>query len=107
MLAMSTVVPNNSELATPKIVSQLVWPDGFDVSLSGLNLAFLGYLNSGQIKLNKYLLNWPDGIFKRRFYGSDIPKVSGLSIITNMQIPNTIENIYVLGSLSKSSKEFL
>jgi colanic acid biosynthesis glycosyl transferase WcaI len=76
-------------------------------TLSGLNLAFVGYLNSGQIKLNKYLLNWPDGIFKRRFYGSDIPKVSGLSIITNMQIPNTIENIYVLGSLSKSSKEFL
>ena len=88
-----------------KNVSKIPYDRNF--TLSGLNLAFLGYLNSGQIKLNKYLLNWPDGIFKRRFYGSDIPKVSGLSIITNMQIPNTIENIYVLGSLSKSSKEFL
>ena len=88
-----------------KNVSKIPFDRNF--TLSGLNLAFLGYLNSGQIKLNKYLLNWPDGIFKRRFYGSDMPKVSGLNIITNIKIPNTIENIYVLGSLSKSSKEFL
>ena len=72
-----------------------------------MNLAFLGSYSRGDIKKNNYLINWPDGIFKSRFYGSDIPKVSGLSIITNIQIPNTIENIYVLGSLSKSSKEFL
>jgi hypothetical protein len=88
-----------------KNVSKIPYDRNF--TLSGLNLAFLGYLNSGQIKLNKYLLNWPDGIFKSRFFGSDVPKVSGLNIITNIKIPNTIENIYVLGSLSKSSKEFL
>ena len=88
-----------------KNVSKIPFDRNF--TLSGLNLAFLGYLNSGQIKLNKYLLNWPDGIFKRRFYGSDVPKVSGLNIVINIKIPNTIENIYVLGSLSKSSKEFL
>lgn len=76
-------------------------------SLSGLNLAFLGFLSSGEIKLNKYLINWPDGIFKMRFFGNKIPKVSGLDIITNIKIPNTIENIYILGSLSKNSKEFL
>jgi UDP-N-acetyl-D-mannosaminuronic acid transferase (WecB/TagA/CpsF family) len=72
-----------------------------------LNLAFLGFLSSGRIKLNKYLLNWPDGIFKWRFFGFDIPKVSGLDIITNIKIPNMIENIYILGSLSKVSKEYL
>jgi glycosyltransferase involved in cell wall biosynthesis len=88
-----------------KNVSKIPFDRNF--TLSGLNLAFLGYLNSGQIKLNKYLLNWPDGIFKRRFYGSNMPKVSGLNIITNIIIPNIIENIYVLGSLSKFSKEFL
>ncbi len=76
-------------------------------ALSGLNLAFLGFLSSGVIKLNKYLLNWPDGIFKRRFFGISIPKVSGLDMITNIKIPNIIENIYILGSLTKNSKEFL
>jgi len=88
-----------------KNVSKIPFDRNF--TLSGMNLAFLGYLNSGEIKLNQYLLNWPDGIFKRRFYGSDIPKISGLSIIKNIIIPNIIENIYILGLLSKSSKEFL
>jgi len=76
-------------------------------SLSGLNLAFLGYLNSKEINLHNYLLNWPDGIFKARFYGKKIPKISGLNIINNLEIPNIIEKIYVLGVLSKASKEFL
>ena len=88
-----------------KNVSKIPFDRNF--TLSGMNLAFLGYLNSGEIKLNQYLLNWPDGIFKRRFYGSDIPKISGLNIIKNIIIPNIIENIYILGLLSKSSKEFL
>jgi glycosyltransferase involved in cell wall biosynthesis len=85
--------------------SQIPYDKNF--ALSGFNLAFLGYLNSKKINLHKYLLNWPDGIFKGRFYGKDIPKVSGLNIINNLKIPSLIKNIYVLGSLTKNSKEFL
>jgi glycosyltransferase involved in cell wall biosynthesis len=76
-------------------------------SLSGLNLAFLGYLNSKEIKLHDYLLNWPDGIFKSRFYGKEYPKVSGLNIINNLKVPSVIKNIYILGLLTKKSKKFL
>jgi glycosyltransferase involved in cell wall biosynthesis len=78
-----------------------------NISLSGLNLAFLGYIKSKEIKLHDHLLNWPDGIFKGRFYGRDTPKVSGLNIINNLEVPNIIENIYVLGSLTEHSKIFL
>lgn len=76
-------------------------------SLSGLNLAFLGYLKSGMIKLHSHLINWPDGIFKSRFYGLAAPKVSGLNILKNLEVPDIIENVYVLGVLSAVSKKFL
>ena len=33
--------------------------------LSALNLAFIGSLSKEQIKLNKNLINWPDGIFSK------------------------------------------
>ena len=76
-------------------------------SLSGLNLAFLGYLKSNKIKLHNYLLNWPDGIFKSRFYGKEIAKISGLNLLNSLKIPKSIDNIYVIGSLSENSKKFL
>ena len=76
-------------------------------SLSGLNLAFLGYLQSQKIKLHNNLLNWPDGIFKGRFYGKKVPKISGLNLIKEIIVPNFIKNIYILGSLSQNSKNYL
>jgi len=76
-------------------------------SLSGLNLAFLGYISSKKIKLHKDLLNWPDGIFKNRFYGVKTPKVAGSSIISNLVIPSIIEKLYILGTLSESSKIYI
>ena len=76
-------------------------------SLSGLNLAFLGYLSSKDIKLHKHLLHWPDGIFKSRFYGDYAPKVSGLNLSNNLEVPDTIKNIYILGSVTIKSKKFL
>ena len=88
-----------------KNASQIPFDKNF--SLSGLNLAFLGYLSSKDIKLHKYLLHWPDGIFKGRFYGDYAPKVSGLNLINNLKIPDTIKNIYILGSLTRNSNEFL
>jgi glycosyltransferase involved in cell wall biosynthesis len=88
-----------------KNASEIPYDKNF--ALSGLNLAFLGYLQSKKIKLHKYLLNWPDGIFKSRFYGKNIPKVSGLNLLNSIKIPNFIENIHIIGSLTKNSKEFL
>ncbi len=75
--------------------------------LSGFNLAFLGYVSSNKIKLSRSLITWPDGIFKKRFYGDDISKVSGLNLINNIKIPNKIKNIYILGLLSPNSHQFL
>ena len=77
--------------------------------LSGLNLAFLGYLGIGKINLNKDLYNWPDGIFYRKFFGNDknVRKISGKNLLLNINIPEFIKNIYVLGNLSDISKNFL
>ena len=77
--------------------------------LSGLNLAFLGYLGVGKINLNKDLYNWPDGIFYRKFFKNykNVRKVSGKKLLSNLEIPQFIKNIYVLGNLSDYSKIFL
>jgi exopolysaccharide biosynthesis WecB/TagA/CpsF family protein len=75
--------------------------------LAGLNLAFLGYLSSGLIKLNNNIYNWPDGIFKNRFFTKDVEKISGFKIISNLLIPDFIKNIYILGNLSEISKKYL
>jgi glycosyltransferase involved in cell wall biosynthesis/UDP-N-acetyl-D-mannosaminuronic acid transferase (WecB/TagA/CpsF family) len=88
-----------------KDASQVPYDKNF--ILSGFNLAFLGYLSSKKIKLNRSLITWPDGIFKKRFYGDDIPKVSGLNLINGLKIPNKIKNIYILGFLSANSNQFL
>jgi glycosyltransferase involved in cell wall biosynthesis len=96
---------NIEKIKLIKNASQIPFHRNF--SLSGLNLAFLGYLKSGDIKLHNHLVNWPDGIFKSRFYGFTSPKVSGLNIIKNLEVPDTIENVYVLGVLTARSKDFL
>jgi glycosyltransferase involved in cell wall biosynthesis len=96
---------NIEKIKLIKNASQIPFDRNF--SLSGLNLAFLGYLSSGDIKLHNHLINWPDGIFKSRFYGLSSPKVSGLNIIKNLEVPDTIENVYVLGVLTARSKSFL
>jgi exopolysaccharide biosynthesis WecB/TagA/CpsF family protein len=76
-------------------------------SLSGLNLAFLGYLSSKKINLHDHLFNWPDGIFKSRFYGRKLSKIAGSSIINNLVVPSIIEKIYILGKLTKLSNIYL
>ena len=88
-----------------KDASQVPYDKNF--ILSGFNLAFLGYLSSKKIRLTSSLITWPDGIFKKRFYGDDISKVSGLNLINSLKIPNKIKNIYILGFLSAKSHQFL
>lgn len=76
--------------------------------LSGLNLAFLGYLGKGEIKLSKDLYNWPDGIFYRFFFKEkNLRKISGREMLLNLEIPDFIKKIYVIGNLSAFSKIFL
>ena len=75
--------------------------------LSALNLAFLGSLIEGKIKLSKNFINWPDGIFsilreKKLF------KIPGRKILHDLHLDKRyIERIIVLGNLSRNSKLYL
>ncbi len=83
-------------------------PFNKNFSLSGLNLAYLGYLIKGTIKNNKDTYLWPDGIFFKRFFRSGIiTKIPGRKIVSDVKIPNNIKKIYVFGNLDKSSETYL
>jgi hypothetical protein len=75
-------------------------------SLSGLNLAFLGFLGK-KIKLEKHIYLWPDGVFHKRFYRFKFNKIPGKKLLTNIKLPIFIKNIYVLGNLSLKGNEYL
>ena len=76
--------------------------------LSGLNLAFLGFLGVDELKLRADIYHWPDGIFSKSFFRDDgIKKISGRALLLNLEIPDFIKKIYVLGNLSNFSREFL
>lgn len=77
-------------------------------SLSGLNLAFLGYWSKKKIKITKNIYFWPDGLFyKRFFYRSDMKKIPGREVVNNIKIPNFIKRIYVIGNLDIVGKKYL
>lgn len=73
---------------------------------SGMNLAFLGSYASNKIKKNKYLVNWPDGIYSKKISGLDI-KVPGRELLKKIKIPKIIKKITVMGNLSNNSYNFL
>ena len=77
--------------------------------LSGLNLAFLGYYNSNQVKLYKNLYHWPDGIFAKKFNNSNkiFNKIPGRKLISSLVLPSKIDKIYVFGNLSNNSYKYL
>ena len=102
LLKINDSYENIKLISDPKII-----PYKENFTISGLNLAFLGYLSSGQVRLFKSLLHWPDGIFKSKFFDKNIPKISGKNFLINLNIPNFIERIYIIGVLSFSSLEFL
>lgn len=74
--------------------------------LSALNLAFVGSLSRDQIKLNKDLISWPDGIFSK-IYKKEVKKIPGRIIMKNIQLDKKINRILVLGNLSKKGKKYL
>ena len=81
------------------------WDKNF--TLSGLNLAFLGYYAKGVIKLNLDLYSWSDGIFFNRFFSKETKKFAGRDLILQIQLPSNIKQIYVFGELTKKSQIFL
>lgn len=73
---------------------------------SGINLAFLGSYASNKIKKNKYLVNWPDGLYSKKVSGINI-KIPGREILKSIKIPKIIKKITVMGNLSNNSYNFL
>ena len=83
-------------------------PFNKNFSLSGLNLAYLGYSIKKTIHRNKDTYLWPDGIFFKRFFSSDeIKKIPGRKIVSDLKIPSNIKKIYVFGNLDNSSRTYL
>jgi UDP-N-acetyl-D-mannosaminuronic acid transferase (WecB/TagA/CpsF family) len=77
-------------------------------SLSGLNLAFLGYWVKKKIRITKDTYLWSDGFFYKRFFKSkDLNKIPGRDIINNINFPNTIKRIFIIGNLEIKSKTHL
>jgi len=74
--------------------------------LSAMNLAFLASYISGDIKMKKHLINWPDGIFSKIF-NNNIKKVPGRELLKSLKLPLNIKDILVLGNLSTKSKRYL
>ena len=89
------------------ITDPLYIPYNKNFILSGLNLAFLGFYIKGEIIINNNMYNWPDGIFFRRFYNFQYTKIAGRKLIINMQIPDFIKRIFILGNLTERSKNFM
>ncbi len=75
--------------------------------LSGLNLAFVGFLKSKDIKINSKIYLWPDGIFAKRFYKEKIFKISGRKLVDTLQVPKEKNTIHVIGNLPEKSKKYL
>ncbi len=75
--------------------------------LSGLNLAFVGFLKSRDLKISRKTYLWPDGIFAKRFFSQKINKISGRSLIEGLIIPKEKDTIHVIGNLQSNSKIYL
>ena len=76
--------------------------------LSAFNIAFMGSLMQRKISLQKNLFFWPDGVsinfFQKKF---KIQKIPGRFFIDDLFIPDYINNIVIIGNLSKLSKIYI
>ena len=79
-----------------------------NIILSAMNLAFLGSYSNSEIKKNKNMVNWPDGIFVKSV-NTQLNKIPGREVINSIKIKkeDNINRILVLGMLSKKSKTYL
>ena len=79
-----------------------------NIILSAMNLAFLGSYSNSEIKKNKNMINWPDGIFVKSV-NTQLNKIPGREVIDSIKIKkeDNINRILVLGMLSEKSKRYL
>lgn len=76
--------------------------------LSALNLAFLGSYSKGDIKSLSDFYMWPDGYYAKRIIkNSQVKKIPGREIISNLKLNENIQNIVVIGNLSIVARKFL
>ena len=88
-----------------KSPKSIPWHNNF--TLSGLNLAFLGYYSKGIIKLHSNLYNWSDGIFFKRFFYRLTKKYAGRELVDQIKLIDSIKKVYVFGSLPNKSLNYL
>lgn len=72
---------------------------------AAFNLAFFSYLFKNKIKINKYFILWPDGIFSKFFL--NIKKLPGRTLIKKLKIKKNIKNIHILGKFSHIDRVFI
>ena len=98
-----------SKITIKLIVNISKIPFDRNFTLSGLNLAFLGFYSLNKIKFYKNLYHWPDGVFAKRFIDEKkySTKVPGRDIIRKMKLPPSIKKIIVIGNLTTNSKNYL
>lgn len=82
-------------------------PYNINFSLSGLNLAFLGYYIQKRIILTDDTFLWPDGIFFNRFFYNKLKKIAGRNLIKNISMPERINRVFVFGNLEEKSFMYL
>ena len=73
--------------------------------LSAINLAFLSYYMDERIKITKWFILWPDGIYSKLFFPTK--KISGSTLISKLKLPKNIKNIVVVGNLNKNNYQYL
>jgi hypothetical protein len=98
----------NSDLKLPLIqdASHINFDKNFIIC--ALNLAFLGYFSSGNLKINKFFKVWPDGFFIKRFFNKEISKIPGRDFFNLIKIDKKIiKRIVVIGNLNDEAKLFL
>ena len=76
--------------------------------LSGLNLAFLGFLVKKDLPLNSSMILWPDGFFSKNLFKKKIKKIPGRDIVKNLIIDKSIiKKIIIIGNAEKKIIEYL
>jgi hypothetical protein len=76
--------------------------------LSGLNLAFLGFLVKKDLPLNSSIILWPDGFFSKRFFNKKINKIPGRELIKNLTIDKSIiKKIIIIGNVENRIQNYL
>ena len=76
--------------------------------LSGLNLAFLGFLINKDLPINKSTILWPDGFFSEYLFHKKITKIPGRELIKKLVIDKSIiKKIIVIGNVDNIIQTFL